>query len=783
MNRTSIHLILPSACLIASLAGSPPAGSAAESVWIEDGQSRITIVVSADILAMDPNARANQERRALHWAAHDLADYLEKMTGVRPLLADTVAEGTLPVRLRQLEAGETLGVTSQFGDAYRIAIDAGGADLVGQDPSSTAYAAYHLLADLGVRWYGPAEWAEVVPRLDRVAFPLGVREFTPDFHTRNLWMAGHPRWSLRNRMNGRRMPEGHGFSRFMQGMEPRDQAPLVERHPEYYPIVNGRVRATQANLSHPEVAERAVTWLRRHFERNPGSIGETIGPDDGPLTDERPESRALMSGALDPLMKRQDATDLFIRFANRVAEGLAADYPDKLLGFYVYSNHQTVPTVKPHPMLFPTVAPIGFSRYTSIGAPQSPTAVLLKDIILKWRPLVPRMGFYLYNFNLADVAMPFTRVAAFRRDIPNLHRWGLEYASIESMNNWHTMIPGNYMIGRLLWDTGTDVEALLEEFYPLYYGPAAAAMRAYDRRLEDAYENTSAYAGNLWSMERILTPEVMAALETSLAEAERLGDGAEPYATRLRIPRYSLRFAQAWFAAHRHMQRFEFAAAAEAADRFTANFEEAHGAFPDCFTPTIMRYWRAFHQPSFTAAAAIDRDGTRLLDLPDVWRAYFDDTRIGEASGLPDPRSPKSTWPELRTYSATLDAQGFPYYRGTIWYALDIEVPAFTLGENEHVFLWFGGNDNNTRVFIDGRLAGEFATSNFRPGEVAVTPHLRPGHRQHLVVAVNNQAIYELGTGGIMRPVTLYRRALREGETLTVTPVEAPLANGPLFAP
>lgn len=771
-------------CAVAVILVLAVMGAVAESVWIEDGRSRITVVVDEDVLNIDPDGRAASDRRPLSWAAHDLVDYLEKMTGVRPSLAAEAAPDTIPVRIRTLAEGETMEVASQFRDAYRITHTADGTELIGEDPSSAAYAVYQLLDDLGVRWYGPAEWAEVVPRYERIAFDASVRDFTPHFHTRNLWIAGQPRWFLRNRMNGRRMPEGHAFHRFMQGMEPRDAAPLVERHPEFYPIVDGRVRNAQANLSHPGVIHRAVTWLRAHFERNPHVIGETIGPDDGHLHDERPESRALMTGKPDPLMKVQDASDLFIHFANSVAEALEDEYPDKVLGFYVYSNHQTVPTVKPHPNLFPTVAPIGFSRYTSIGAPQAPTAMLLKEIIQQWSQLSPRMGFYLYNFNLADLAMPFTRVAAFRRDIPNLYRWGLEYASIESMNNWHTMIPGNYMIANLLWDVDTDVDALLDEFYQLYYGQAATAMREYDLLLEDAYENTSAYAGNLWSMHGILTPAVMEGLEQALARAREKVGSDEPYATRLRIPSYSLQFAEAWFSAREALNRFEFTQAAEEHRRFMANFEAAHGEFPDFFVPVMERYWRIFHQPTFEDAERLDNEGTRLMEFPDVWKCYFDDTLIGESLNLQDPRSPKSTWLDFKTYSATIDEQGFPYYRGNIWYALDVEIPEFSLDDNEHLFLWFGGNDNDTRVFIDGQLAGGFHTANFQPREVAVTPHIRSGARHHVVVAVNNQAIHELGTGGIMRPVTLYRRKLREGETVQVTPfIPRSITEGPLFAP
>ncbi len=751
-----------------------------ESVWIENGHSRITVVADAEYLDLNPESRANRDEAPLHWAAHDLAEYLEKITGVRPAVATEAAPDTMPVRIRVSEEEGDIGKTSELGDAYRVDIGAEGTQLIGETPRAAAYAVYQVLHDLGVRWYGPEEWTEIVPEHDSVTFEVATRDFAPDYHSRNLW--GERRWLLRNRMGGPQMPQGHGFHRFMQGMEPRDKEPLVERHPEYYPKYGGEVQGRQANLSHPDVLERAVTRVRNLFERNPDIIGTSLGPDDGALRDERPESRALMSGDPDFLYPhRQDSTDIVVWFINQVAERIEDEYPDKLLGFYVYSNHKSVPNVEPHPMIFPKVAPISYSRYTSVGTPNAPTSMMLKEIMKKWVELSPKVGYYLYNFNLADCAMPFTRVAAFRRDIPNLFEWGLEYASIESHSNWHTMIPGNYMIGRLFWDVETDVDKLLDEFYPLYYGPAAEPMRAYNEILEEAYETTSAYSGNLWSMHRILTTEVMDELESNLSEAEEAVEGQNPYEKRVSVSRFPLRMAQAWFQAHYGLQEFDIEAVKEGNQAFIEAYEEGRDKYESFFATMGRRYWSAFHQPTFEDAIRIAEDGDILKQLPDEWKAYFDQTNIGESMSLYHPHYPKDSWVDMRTYSANIDEQGFPHFRGLIWYAVDIETPDFELEEKEEVFLWFGGNDSNTRVYIDGHLAGEFATSNFRPGEVPVTPMLRPGELQHLVVQVDNRQVYELGTGGIMRPVVLYKRVLEEGEEPVEPPEDYDPEAGPLF--
>ena len=163
--------------------------------------------------------------------------------------------------------------------------------------------------------------------------------------------------------------------------------------------------------------------------------------------------------------------------------------------------------------------------------------------------------------SVAGTALPFTRRLAWSKDIPNLYRWGLRYCTMESMANWHTMVPGNYVISRLLWDVDADPQAMLDEFYPLYYGPAGEAMRRYNTFLENAYENSGAYAGCLWSMHRILTPEVMWRLEAALSEAKERARGDALVERRVQIAEHSMQYARGWFAARDALNRFDLAEA------------------------------------------------------------------------------------------------------------------------------------------------------------------------------------------------------------------------------
>ncbi len=161
-------------------------------------------------------------------AATELRDYLCRLTG-----ADADDERNFPIRdddgdlagpailiggpatNRQTaalaaERGGDLGIPAEE-QGFRIlglpeheppVLALAGADRVG-----TLYAAYELLEELGVRWYGPGEVNEEAPRREGFAIPALDRVEAPGFRSRGFW-AWEDRatpefieWMGRNRMN------------------------------------------------------------------------------------------------------------------------------------------------------------------------------------------------------------------------------------------------------------------------------------------------------------------------------------------------------------------------------------------------------------------------------------------------------------------------------------------------------------------------------------------------------------------------------------------------------
>ncbi len=109
----------------------------------------------------------------------------------------------------------------------------------------------------------------------------------------------------------------------------------------------------------------------------------------------------------------------------------------------------------------------------------------------------------------------------------------------------------------------------------------------------------------------------------------------------------------------------------------------------------------------------------------------------------------------MKTFSATLDEQGLPLFRGVLWHRLEFELPAEA--RTAKTFrLWFGGVDSKVRVILNGQEVGERVAGSFAPIEFDVTAALKPEGSNRLLLAVDNTFPNEIGVGGLVRPAVIY---------------------------
>src|SRR5262249_4324364 len=239
-------------------------------------------------------------------------------------------------------------------------------------------------------------------------------------------------------------------------------------------------------------------------------------------------------------------------------------------------------------------------------------------------------------------------------------------------------------------------------------------MREYNTLLENAYESTNALAGCTFSMHRIFTPELMGKLEAALAQAV-VRAKSEPLLTRrVGVTRHSLNFAKHWLAMRSALNKFRLAEAEKHAQAFLDEYKTADKAYPGYFATYIDSYFKAFHHRSFVAAGRIARQGTVVYTFPDEWNAFLDESRVGEKMGLHLPNAGLGNWTKLRTYSASIDEQGQPFFRGLIWYRHDFTLPSGAQTAKA-LKLWLGGTDDAVHAYLNGKDLGTQAPGNFGP--------------------------------------------------------------------
>jgi hypothetical protein len=193
-------------------------------VLVQDGAPKATIVVAKDALTAnpDPNPDATwSEQPATNkvaGAARDLQTYIGKISGAKlPIVSDEKDPGGTVILVGKSALTQPLndkipsGLTpSRREEGFVVLTKGNHLLLAGNDEGpyhGTEYAVAAFLERLGVRWFMPGDFGEVVPKQATIKVDDEEVREKPDFPMRNWWggraseMAiPEYRWKIRNRM-------------------------------------------------------------------------------------------------------------------------------------------------------------------------------------------------------------------------------------------------------------------------------------------------------------------------------------------------------------------------------------------------------------------------------------------------------------------------------------------------------------------------------------------------------------------------------------------------------
>ncbi len=365
-------------------------------------------------------------------------------------------------------------------------------DLWEFDERGTLNAVYEFLRGLGARWYMPGDLGEIVPELKTIALVQVDKTVKPDFPYRNLGdyapsFRGGNRdgmlYKLRIGVDATLgLPGPHGLNNV------NGRAEVKQAHPEFYanhrtPDPNNHYYASC--LSSPELFDYTVKYARTVFDVYPDLQYLSLWPNDG----------FGMCGC--DLCKGKDTpgrgdrgvcSDYVWGFIERVARELYKTHPARKVVGGSYGSY-TLPPEKIAQFSPNVMVAIKDERW-SFNDPEARAKALAnrKGWLAKLTPgNLQIYQHYLFSGHHLPAYYPHV-IAEDLRSLKGLSQGEfieLTSGAIEDRMGVGDMhAPGFnhlnvYVTSRCYWDADLDIEALLNEYYEKFYGPAAKEMKAF----------------------------------------------------------------------------------------------------------------------------------------------------------------------------------------------------------------------------------------------------------------------------------------------------------------
>ena len=776
---------------------------------VKDGKAVAAIVIRQAAIDARPYKLANngdpgKPDAKVQWAAEDLQRYLEKMSGVRlPIVSDTavvngpvilVGSSTKTERFKnKIPSGLT---PDRREEGFVILCQGDTLLLAGNDAGpyqGTVYAVAEFLNRLGVRWFMPGDYGEVVPKKATVEF--GRTEITekPDFAMRCYGANIAPEldaqfepWRLHNKnmvtVTGLMAIAGDGSLGYVLP----DKA-LIKTHPEYFgKNLDGSINEWMVNLTNPDtpklVAEKVKAWIKTEQARTgevPNSYGVALY--DGPSLDFSKDTMATNLGFTGWIGRPGNPADAsvseeWLRFLNKVAAEVVKDYPDFIITTNGYFNRDMPPEgVALHPNIAVMFAPIWSDTLHAYDDPKSWQAVVQGDMLKRWCRLNKHVYIYGYNYTMLVTALspvPVTRKLA--RNYPLMKKWGVFGFVDEGNNCWMTHgIPTYYLRMKLQWNADLDVKATMQDFYDTWYGPASVPAQAFWDALEACLENTNMLGHEDRILPYVYTPELVATLEKQMVKAEKLAT-VEPCKTHVHADRLILEHLKGYMAMNAAEFTGNYAEAIKQADFMFKQRAELNRISPFYYRPEGKMgndnlyagawYWNLTDRKEFYQKRLAMMDGTTgtmIARSPKEVKFSLDPANVGRLGCWYAPDFDRGKWRTIDTTKPfyiqgnMMDEHGVPYH-GAMWYVFELDVPGASIGKP--VTLYAPCVTSEAHVWVNGQYIGHrpYHAAYERPAEMSfdVTDTVKKG-KNVIGVLVNADSISEAAEG-FQGPLFLY---------------------------
>jgi hypothetical protein len=762
----SLPLLVPAVLLLAALR--LPAAPAAITL-AEAKQPRAIILVDAAVLAsnstanlVNPALEEELQRRRLRDSVADLALYLKKMSGAPVALSTTAAppDGLVPIYIgsRALPVFGRVGIKAPYRQGFRYVVHPKkGIGLYGESALASSYAVYELLDRLGCRWFMPGDRGETIPTLDTLAVTEANDTLAPFTAYRGIWY-GDDAYKRRNRTGGLLISAGHALETYPSKEQLAAHPDWVAEHADGRPMP-GRLKWS----SRPLADAIADTILLKNGAAPQPSV--SLSPGDGALFDESAADRALDAGDFDTTVQTNSITDRLLVFVNRIAARVNARQPDLLFGVLAYVQYTRPPVrEKVNPSVVPQIAPITYSRSHPMNDDRVPGNAELRAIVEGWGKKAKRTSHYFYGYYLAEPLGPQPMLRKWGHDVPfALERGNCQFWQPETLPNFEYFMHAQYMALRLAWNPKQKPDAIYREINERFYGQAAAEMAAYWDYVDRVWVESPEFSGCGWGHLRRWTPAKLREART-LLNVGRKAAATPDEKFRVELASESLSLFELFMKLRQDQAEGRWAGLMTRADAWHARLLADAAKYKDYATFTAVNwntntlggaYAMAFYDKTYKDAQRVAEEAELMTRPPlrhFLWLADPDGS--GEKAGFAKPGFDDSGWKMTDVCTETWSTLGLHNYFKSVWYRTPVTLPLAADGKK--IFLWVGSTDGAVKVFFNGREIGS-REGYAEPFSFDITAAVKPGEVNHLALLCTRTFFNELGTGGLLAPVAVYR--------------------------
>ena len=423
-------------------------------------------------------------------------------------------------------------------------------------PVGSVYAVHTFLEKYcGVRWYLPGDIGEVCPTqttLTASDVHLRTRPWTRcRWSSRQIyrdplkfygWRQPDERvcipvrdmalWMFRMKMGGSPYACNHAFTRYYER--------FGKTHPEWWKDGKPSDQYPHPDYANPELIRQAAQDAIEYFstgKKYPGATADgdyfAIMPNDG--------KKGLIWSAAGERLRNNDpdrqagyscgwGSELVFQMVNTAAHIVRQKHPDKWITCSAYAGYSLPP--KTIAALEPNVSIQRAGFLDSAFAP--PQWKWETENLAAWSKLTPELyvwEYYLTQWFQKFKAFPVVYPRYVARSMQFLRQIGVRGMFFEAsaaklpaaaysdgaLANPAEDLLNHYVTWKLLSDPSQDVEQLLQEFYPLFFGPAVPPMKEFFTLLESRWTAPEVVASTLppdrkyWEV--MCTPPILDALQ------------------------------------------------------------------------------------------------------------------------------------------------------------------------------------------------------------------------------------------------------------------------------